>query len=104
MKRFTVVIESDDLDGGFVASSPEAPGCVSQGPTVLQAIENFADAFAGWALEQALKEPGTKRCRPTESADTTAARATARRAAAVKGAATRARQANARRQSGEWQR
>ena len=39
-----VVIEEDDL-GGFVASVPKLPGCVSQGEDELEARQNINDAL-----------------------------------------------------------
>jgi predicted RNase H-like HicB family nuclease len=37
--RFTVVLEKEE-DGGFVASVPALPGCVSQGDTRAEAMNN----------------------------------------------------------------
>jgi predicted RNase H-like HicB family nuclease len=51
----TVRVERDDLDGGFVVSADEAPGCMSQGDTITAALENFADAFTDWAIARALR-------------------------------------------------
>jgi len=42
-----VVIEKDE--GGFyVAEVPAMPGCLSQGTTKAEAIENVREAIAGW--------------------------------------------------------
>ena len=41
--RYTVVLERED-DGGFVASVPALPGCVSQGDTREQALRNIREA------------------------------------------------------------
>ena len=43
--RYTVVLERED-DGGFVASVPALPGCVSQGDTRAQALKNIQEAIA----------------------------------------------------------
>ena len=51
----SVDIERDRIDGGFVASAPRAPGCVSQGDTITEALTNFADAFTDWAIARALR-------------------------------------------------
>ncbi len=42
--RFTVTIEKDE-DGVFVAECPAIPGCVSQGKTEKEALENIKDAI-----------------------------------------------------------
>ena len=41
--RFTVVLEKEE-DGGFVASVPALPGCVSQGDTRAEAMKNVREA------------------------------------------------------------
>lgn len=45
--RYRVVVEQDE-DGMFVAECPTLPGCVSQGQTRDEAIENIKDAVAGY--------------------------------------------------------
>ena len=42
--RFTVVLERED-DGGFVASVPALPGCVSQGDSRDEAMKNVRQAI-----------------------------------------------------------
>lgn len=42
--RYTVVLEQES-DGGFVASVPVLPGCVSQGDTREEALNNIRDAI-----------------------------------------------------------
>jgi predicted RNase H-like HicB family nuclease len=42
--RYTVVLERED-DGGYVASVPALPGCVSQGDTRDQALANVREAI-----------------------------------------------------------
>lgn len=44
--NLTVKVVEDDLDGGFVAECAELPGCVAQGETAEEALENLADAAA----------------------------------------------------------
>jgi predicted RNase H-like HicB family nuclease len=41
--RFTVVLEREE-DGGFVASVPALPGCVSQGDTRDEAMRQIREA------------------------------------------------------------
>jgi len=45
--RYRVLIEQDE-DGVFVAECPSLPGCVSQGKTRKEAIENIQDAMHGY--------------------------------------------------------
>jgi predicted RNase H-like HicB family nuclease len=42
--RYTVVLENEP-DGGYVASVPALPGCVSQGNTRDDAIRNIREAI-----------------------------------------------------------
>jgi predicted RNase H-like HicB family nuclease len=43
--RFTVTIDRDE-DGVWVVECPAIPGCVSQGDTKEQALENIKEAIA----------------------------------------------------------
>ncbi|MEF9426161.1 MAG: type II toxin-antitoxin system HicB family antitoxin [Candidatus Mariimomonas ferrooxydans] len=45
--KYRIIIEQDE-DGMFVAECPSLPGCVSQGKTRAQAIENIQDAIKGY--------------------------------------------------------
>jgi len=45
--KFRVHITPDE-DGVFVAECPALPGCISQGGTRDEAIENIKDAIAGY--------------------------------------------------------
>ena len=45
MKTYTVVLTPDPIDGGFIATVPALPGCVTQGDTVEEAIENAEDVI-----------------------------------------------------------
>ena len=42
--RYTVVLEQE-ADGGYVASVPALPGCVSQGDTRQEALSNIREAI-----------------------------------------------------------
>ncbi|HUB24907.1 MAG TPA: type II toxin-antitoxin system HicB family antitoxin [Tepidisphaeraceae bacterium] len=42
--RYTVVLERE-ADGGYVVSVPVLPGCVSQGNTRAEALENIREAI-----------------------------------------------------------
>jgi len=39
--------------GGFLISFPDLPGCMSDGETIEEAIQNGRDAFLGWVSAQA---------------------------------------------------
>ena len=45
--RYRVIIEQDE-DGAFVAEVPALPGCVSEGKTRTEAVENIKEAIAGY--------------------------------------------------------
>jgi len=47
-KRYTVVVEPDLVDGGFVAECRALPGCVTDGETVEEALCNARDAITDW--------------------------------------------------------
>jgi len=45
--KYRVVIEVDE-DGMYVVSVPSLPGCISQGKTREEALENIKDAIKGY--------------------------------------------------------
>ncbi|MCL5063045.1 MAG: type II toxin-antitoxin system HicB family antitoxin [Nitrospiraceae bacterium] len=45
--RYRIVLEQDE-DGIFIAECPSLPGCISQGKTRKEALENIQDAIAGY--------------------------------------------------------
>jgi predicted RNase H-like HicB family nuclease len=45
--KYRVLVEQDE-DGFFVAEVPALPGCVSQGATRQEALENIREAIAGY--------------------------------------------------------
>ena len=47
-KTYTVLVEADVVDGGFVAECPALPGCVTDGETPEQAVRNAREAIADW--------------------------------------------------------
>jgi len=53
--KFRVLLELDE-DGFYVAQVPELPGCISQGKTREEAIENIKDAIRGYL--ESLKKHG----------------------------------------------
>lgn len=45
--KYRILIEQDK-DGIFVAECPSLPGCISQGKTRGEALENIQDAIKGY--------------------------------------------------------
>ncbi len=45
--KLAITVERDG-DGYFVAEVPALPGCVSQGKTAEEALENIREAIEGW--------------------------------------------------------
>lgn len=45
--KYRIVIEQDE-DGIFVAECPSLPGCISQGKTREEVLENIQDAIKGY--------------------------------------------------------
>ncbi len=45
--KFRVLIEQDE-DGVFVAECPALPGCISQGSTRQESLDNINDAIKGY--------------------------------------------------------
>jgi predicted RNase H-like HicB family nuclease len=43
-----VVVYPDREDGGWVAEVPSLPGCISQGDTKQEALQNVRDAIEVW--------------------------------------------------------
>ncbi len=54
--EYRIVLEPlpDTEGGGFVATVPDLPGCMSDGATDLEALENAHQAIVAW-IERALK-------------------------------------------------
>ena len=44
-RRYTVVLEPDPDEGGYTVTVPALPGCVTEGDTVEEALENAEDAI-----------------------------------------------------------
>ena len=44
--KFKVIITAGE-DGWYIAECPALPGCISQGETIDQALENIKDAIQG---------------------------------------------------------
>ncbi len=53
--KYRILIEQDE-DGVFIAECPSLPGCLSQGKTRQEAVENIQDAIRGYL--ESLKKHG----------------------------------------------
>lgn len=65
---YTILIEPlpQDEGGGFLATVPDLPGCMSDGETRTEAVANAEDAIAEWldtaaALGRAVPAPSPRR-------------------------------------------
>jgi DNA-binding transcriptional MerR regulator len=47
-KTYTILVEADVVDGGFIAECPALPGCVTDGETPEAAARNAREAIADW--------------------------------------------------------
>ena len=47
--KYRIVIEQDE-DGAFVAEVPSLPGCISEGNTRAEALNNIKDAIKGYLI------------------------------------------------------
>jgi predicted RNase H-like HicB family nuclease len=61
---YPILLIPDPDDGGWYAKIPPLPGCMSDGTTIAEAVENVNEAKALWlevALEEddEIPEPGT---------------------------------------------
>ncbi|MGN0602687.1 MAG: toxin-antitoxin system HicB family antitoxin [Oscillospiraceae bacterium] len=57
---YRIEVIPDTAEGGYVASYPELPGCITCGGTVAEAIANAIDAKREWlaaAIEDGVKIP-----------------------------------------------
>ena len=48
MRKYTIILEPDQEEGGYTVIVPILPGCVTQGETVEQCIERAKEAIAGY--------------------------------------------------------
>lgn len=63
--KFRVLVEPDE-DGVFVAECPSLPGCVSQGATRGDALENIQDAIKGYLESWVGVTPAFRELAPSE--------------------------------------
>ena len=61
--RYKVIIEWSELDGSFIATVPELPGCVADGADYIEAVIMAEQAIEDWidtALELGREVPEPK--------------------------------------------
>jgi predicted RNase H-like HicB family nuclease len=46
--KFTIVLEEDLEEGGYIVHCPALKGCWSQGDTIEEALHNIKEAIAGY--------------------------------------------------------
>lgn len=51
-KRIEATLKLDTLDGGYIATVNDIPGCTSQGETVAETMHNLTDALQGITRDQ----------------------------------------------------
>ena len=63
--EYIVVVEplSTEDGGGFIATVPDLPGCMSDGETPVEALQNVQDAIAAWM--EAAEDVGHKIPKPS---------------------------------------
>jgi predicted RNase H-like HicB family nuclease len=62
--KFNVIIEKDE-EGGYIAECPDLPGCITEGDTPDEAIENLNEAIIGCLksrLKSAIKKVKFSEC------------------------------------------
>jgi antitoxin HicB len=58
MRRYSVVLIPDPVDGGYAVLVPTLPGCITEGDTVDEALDNARDAVRSYLADvQASGEP-----------------------------------------------
>lgn len=46
--RYKVILESNEEDGGYTVTVPALPGCITEGDTLENALENVREAIIGY--------------------------------------------------------
>jgi predicted RNase H-like HicB family nuclease len=58
MRKYTIILEPDEEEGGYAVTVPALQGCVTQGETVTQCVERAQEAIIGHIKSlQAAGEP-----------------------------------------------
>lgn len=69
MKRYTVLLIPDPREGGFTVQVPALPGCITEGDTMDDALENAKDAIRLYLEDMAATgEPAPEESAPPQLA------------------------------------
>lgn len=56
MYRYSVLLQWSDEDNCFIASVPDLPGCMADGATPVEAVQNAQEVIGAWI--EAAQEDG----------------------------------------------
>lgn len=62
---YPAIFTPDEEEGGYTVEVPDLPGCITEGDTLLEAIEMAVDAASGWILVEL--EEGNDFPKPTKN-------------------------------------
>ncbi|HLH73115.1 MAG TPA: type II toxin-antitoxin system HicB family antitoxin [Chloroflexota bacterium] len=48
MRKYTIILEPDEEEGGYMVIVPALPGCITQGETISEGIECAREAITGY--------------------------------------------------------
>jgi antitoxin HicB len=48
LRKFKVLLEYNEEEGGYTVTVPALPGCITEGKTVEEALENTREAITGF--------------------------------------------------------
>jgi len=54
-RRFKVILEWSEDEGGYTVTVPALAGCISQGETIQEALENVQEAIEGFIEAMKIK-------------------------------------------------
>jgi predicted RNase H-like HicB family nuclease len=65
MNKYEIIIYWSNDDNAYIAEVPELPGCIADGQTCLEAVQNAEQVIAEWietaqSLNRAIPEPRGK--------------------------------------------
>lgn len=48
MRKYTIILEPDNDEGGYTVTVPALPGCITQGETIEECIQRAQEAIIGY--------------------------------------------------------
>lgn len=54
MRRYTILLITDPEEGGYTVEVPALAGCVTEGDTLEEALDNAREAIRGWIKDAEL--------------------------------------------------